>query len=209
MPSAWRHGPHNTDIPWKNVIALSEAGYVPVMHGDVVLGTHSGPPCGVDGGDAIMADAASALPLAAAVFVSKEDGLLCSPPKTGDPLPPLIRGVVAAPGAAPRHILQWSTAPAQTATAVDMHTADHDVTGGIAAKVQAASTIAFASSHFSFGTPAMLVGVSALTAALAAMKSTPQTAAETDASQLTPWLQELASVPGTLVVSTKGEALLV
>ena len=112
-------------------------GFVPVLHGDVVLNTEETERCLVLSGDEIARELASALQPQAVVFISDVAGVFSAPPPTpGSKLLPTVtvhNGKVRAflPDAAGR----------EASDEVILHTAAHDVTGGMAAKIVAAHAI--------------------------------------------------------------------
>eukprot|EP00884_Botryococcus_braunii_P006400 jgi/Botrbrau1/15761/Bobra.4_1s0125.1 len=109
---------------------LCLAGFVPVLHGDVVLDDDYG--CTILSGDSIMATLAAELAPTYVVFLTNVDGVYNIPPD--QPGAQLLRHI---------QILQdggW-TAEGLSGAAV-LSSQDHDVTGGMAGKVAEAGAIA-------------------------------------------------------------------
>ena len=109
----------------ERICALLDSGMTPVLHGDAVLDEVQG--ASILSGDTLMIIAARALRPRLAVFMTDVAGVYDRPP-TEDGATLLARIAVASDGT-----LQRATATS---------TAEHDVTGGLAAKLDAAAAIA-------------------------------------------------------------------
>lgn len=128
-----------------SVVAAIDAGFVPVLFGDVVLDSERG--FTVLGGDVIMEVLAAALMPKRVVFVSDVEGICSAPPGTAGSS--LLRQVAVGKTGG---ILSFGD--------VTTTTAEHDVTGGILAKVGTAATItAAAASSSDRGTSAVVLVV--------------------------------------------------
>lgn len=131
----------------QHVRELLRAGLMPVMHGDCVVDELDG--CGILSGDALLEALCLALRPKLAVFLTDVPGVFSRPPsEQGAELIPEIhigrngelsfpRGPVGSPGAA----------------GISSSVAAHDVSGGLAAKLESAATIAAA------GVPVCIVQV--------------------------------------------------
>ena len=103
---------------------ILEAGLVPVIHGDAVLDKTQG--SSIVSGDLILETLCSDLKPTSAVFLTDVPGVFTKPPT--EPGAELISEIIVSPDG--------------TCKLPEMSTAEHDVTGGVAAKLRAAAAIA-------------------------------------------------------------------
>ncbi len=171
-------GPHCTVRDnWGGIRNILAHGLVPVLHGDVALDDHPSHHTCILSGDTLMAQAAHALPLAISVFISGVDGLYDRPPELPSPhsaatqqVQParrIARAVAAADGTSLQHVVfangellsLQSASDSRAAAAFQSSTDAHDVTGGIAGKVQCALQVSSCTTWRPSGVPVLLTGV--------------------------------------------------
>lgn len=108
------------------VKGLVKRGFVPVVHVDAVLDCEQG--CAILSGDVWMVEFCKVLSAKSAVFITDVDGVFTKPPsEAGSQLV--------------KEILVDSKTGALELTGVSTTTADHDVTGGLRAKLESAAEV--------------------------------------------------------------------
>lgn len=115
------------------VAAALAAGLVPVLHGDAVLDESLG--CTILSGDTIVRCLAQQLKPQVVVFLTNVDGVFDRPPE--EPGAQLVTHVDVAPDGSWRAY----TSAGGGNVALNMSAAEHDTTGGMAAKVAEAAAI--------------------------------------------------------------------
>jgi isopentenyl phosphate kinase len=105
---------------------LLKRGFVPVVHGDVVLDEAQG--VAVLSGDVWMVELCRSLGARHAVFITDVDGVFTAPPT--EPGAELVREILVDPATGELEL-----------TGVSMNCASHDVTGGLKAKLESAAAV--------------------------------------------------------------------
>lgn len=105
---------------------LMRRGFVPVVHGDVVLDEAQG--VAILSGDVWMVELCRELSARSAVFLTDVDGVFTAPP--AEPGAQLVKEILVDPKTGELEL-----------TGVSMDTASHDVTGGLKAKLESAAEV--------------------------------------------------------------------